>query len=746
MRKLLLEGGVAGHLSHLYDNRQLTANKMLKILSLASQGELVGTEKTDGFNIYLGFKEGEPRYARNKGDMRAGGRRMEDLVNREFAGGQQVKDVYLKAFGAFGDFVNKLPPATQAQIFGEDGSIFYNTEIQGPGANNVVTYDANVVSIHHGGHKRYDAETDTVEVVDAEQNAKILDRAIDSIEQDASGQDFSVKRTAMLKLRKLTSDADYRIVKAKIEKAGFTGNMTIDEYLEMKILPRVKDMMPHLNPEVHKMMVDYILERRGEDGSKTKLNNIYKGFPLEQKRKIRKIVHKSEGVAGKLIKDAIWPLESAIHDFAVELLRGLESAYILDNHKEVSRLRREVGSAVRAIQSYSGEGAEEARNVLAQQLQKIKHLDNIDSAVEGFVFIYDDQMYKFTGNFAPVNQILGLFKYGRGSVPAIKRSEKPQELDEVEAVTEAGPERTVAILPGAFKPPHKGHFDMALHYAGIADVVYVYISRIPRGAIDFETSRLIWNTYKNASKNPNASKIEVIGKPSGNASPVGAAYEFVGNKDSDPMLAQPGDLVILAASSKPDDKGVADFMRFKGGGQYFGHGVLGGEADPATGIPIPTLKNHFKITSDEPLSARNLRSAIEKNDADTIRRYLPEDVITNDQALASIFDILDVSLNSTAPLEELLLRLVEEQLPPEVFAKAKKIEKEGKPKDQALAIAASMKKRGKLKKEEDELDETSVAGAVVGTPGPFKKTRRRKLNREQLIQKVADYLLTRSHT
>ena len=55
MRKLLLEGGVAGHLSHLYDNRQLTANRMLKILSMASNGELIGTEKTDGFNIYLGF-------------------------------------------------------------------------------------------------------------------------------------------------------------------------------------------------------------------------------------------------------------------------------------------------------------------------------------------------------------------------------------------------------------------------------------------------------------------------------------------------------------------------------------------------------------------------------------------------------------------------------------------------------------------------------------------------------------------
>lgn len=48
-------GGVAGHLSHLYDNRDLTFNEMKKILSLASSGDLIGTEKTDGYNIYLGF-------------------------------------------------------------------------------------------------------------------------------------------------------------------------------------------------------------------------------------------------------------------------------------------------------------------------------------------------------------------------------------------------------------------------------------------------------------------------------------------------------------------------------------------------------------------------------------------------------------------------------------------------------------------------------------------------------------------
>ena len=57
-----------------------------------------------------------------------------------------------------------------------------------------------------------------------------------------------------------------------------------------------------------------------------------------------------------------------------------------------------------------------AHEILAKQLKKIKHLDNITSVAEGFVFEYDGQLYKFTGNFAPVNQILGLFRFGRRGV------------------------------------------------------------------------------------------------------------------------------------------------------------------------------------------------------------------------------------------------------------------------------------------------------------------------------------------
>ena len=43
-----------------------------------------------------------------------------------------------------------------------------------------------------------------------------------------------------------------------------------------------------------------------------------------------------------------------------------------------------------------------AHQILSKQLQKIKNLDNITSVAEGFVFEYDGQLYKFTGNFAPI--------------------------------------------------------------------------------------------------------------------------------------------------------------------------------------------------------------------------------------------------------------------------------------------------------------------------------------------------------
>ena len=195
-RHLLLEGGVAGHLMHLYDNPDLSYSDMEEILTAAAQGELVGTEKTDGYNIYLSYVDGEARYARNKGDMRKAGSNTDDLSARVFQGGDQVKRIYQASFRAFEKAVEALTPEEQSFLFGDETPIFLNTEIQGPGASNVVSYDANVLSIHSSGHKQYVAAEDVVVNADdatVQQISQTLDAVLDRFEEATADEPFSVR-------------------------------------------------------------------------------------------------------------------------------------------------------------------------------------------------------------------------------------------------------------------------------------------------------------------------------------------------------------------------------------------------------------------------------------------------------------------------------------------------------------------------------------------------------------------------
>ena len=43
-----------------------------------------------------------------------------------------------------------------------------------------------------------------------------------------------------------------------------------------------------------------------------------------------------------LLKQAIQPVENIVHDFSVEILRGLESVFIVDSGKEIARQREEL--------------------------------------------------------------------------------------------------------------------------------------------------------------------------------------------------------------------------------------------------------------------------------------------------------------------------------------------------------------------------------------------------------------------
>lgn len=161
--------------------------------------------------------------------------------------------------------------------------------------------------------------------------------------------------------------------------------------------------------------------------------------------------------------------------------------------------------------------------------------------------------------------------------------------------------RTLAIVPGAFKPPHLGHLSMVKQYASEADEVIVLISsplKASRGIggnpITAQQSKEIWEMLL-ADQGLSNVRVEISPKPS----PISATYEYVGEEG--PL--EPGTRLVLGASQKG-----GDFKRWRGASKYVKPGIE--LLPPAETAVVPANR-----PSGEPYSATDARKMLEQGES-----------------------------------------------------------------------------------------------------------------------------------
>ena len=508
-------GGVAGHMSHLSDNGEMKFSEMKDVFSKASSGELIGTEKTDGVNLFISYSvpTGTARAARNKSNIKSGGMTAAELAAK-FEGRGALADAFNNAFYVFEKAVSSLPQEQQISIFGPDANVYYNAEVMSPGSNNIIDYDKRTLLIHQVGHAEFDKTTGNVSGTDVEANVKALKASIEDMQRATAEDDFSVEINSIRKLQGLSDDVALKNAVSRLSKlvssSGLSADSTINDYIVSKVAPIVMDALPDSPIENKRELVKRVMGVKGAS-----LAKVTKGISAEDKTAARELVKNSK----QTMKKILFPLEDIVHDFAVEMLKGLNSAFVLDNQEETGRIRNNVAKAISAIEN---SGNEEAMSILKQNMQKLKDIEKVSTAAEGFVFDYNGRTYKFTGNFAPVNQILGLFKFGRGNVPPLQSNE----------LTEASRPLTVAIVPGGFKPPHAGHYLAAEWFFGQgADEVHVLIGRKNRVGncdeqtvdIDENQSLALWSLYAKENGTEDKFKISIAAS----STPVRETYEML---------------------------------------------------------------------------------------------------------------------------------------------------------------------------------------------------------------------------
>jgi hypothetical protein len=605
------------HMSHIYENPNLTFSEIKDIFIRASEGKLEGTEKTDGQNMLVSYSvvDKEAKAARNN-SMLSGmySVKGEGKVRQHAPGGvnaagwaekwadhpsKSVRAAFVEAFEIFENAARSLTPDEQEEVFGDGVNylVFYNCEVQDPRNMNTIRYDKKTLTVHRVGHLYVDMEDGSVKDVDVTRNALSLQNSLRTMQKSLENTEFALEINAIRQLKALSDKKPLKnalsALESVIDKEGISDSQTVGDYTISRLLSVIRPYA-ELPEDKEKMLLKKILGHKG-----LSINLVKKDLSPEQKEIVTKLYKDSRS----LLNNAIRPLENVIHDFAVEMLKGLESAFVLDQKEEIKRLRGEVAQKRKEIET---SGDQTKIDLLLRHFEKIKDLENISSAAEGFVFDYNGMTYKFTGNFAPINQILGIGKYDRGP------STQPPVGESTLMLQEEPVGRVVALIPGKFKPPHRGHLNMVKHYAGIADVVKVLVSPLPAHSggkaveIDAEDSIAIWNVYIRDSGLVN---VEVMRSPKN--SPVGASFDFVANEEDRPEWAQPGDSIILGASTKGGDE-----SRFAGDVQkYAREGVE--VLDP--------MEYVFAPPEEAPFNASDVRNALEAEEE--IIRFIPDECI-----------------------------------------------------------------------------------------------------------------------
>ena len=578
-------GAISGHLNHLYDNLGLSFGKMKEIFSKAYSGELQVSEKVDGQNLFLSYSplRKEPIVAINKTELRRGGMSINDLAAK-YEKKPFIQEVFLDALEFWERAVNLFPEEHKETLFGEDGTKFYSAEILDPRSANVVNYGAQIIIIHPWNH--VELLNDKVLPLDVDEYADVLRNAVSKV--TPGDTEYSLKQSLVTNLKDLSDEGvkDRAIsgIDSFIAENGLSNNHSIGDYL----IQSFGYSLPESYPD--DVRDGLIMKALGEKGYR--INNILKPLEPEQKVEAKAWLDASK----KLKKELIFPLEKIVHDFTVGVLQGMRSLYMLDNDGETEKLKAEVDLAIKAINKSDNP---HAMAILDRQLKKLGSVDNITTASEGFVFEFEGELFKFTGNFAPINQILGLFKFGRGKkIPPMKNL-----LQENLKLASR-----LAVFPGGFKPPHQGHYNVAKYLLRYADKLLVYISPKARdNNFSAKQSKSIWDIFVG-----NDSDIEVEIAPT--ASPVKAVYDLIEVMGSNQTL-------ILGIGEKDAETGDHRYKRTQGWAD---------KKTPGLQVQTITVPNTLDF-NETAVSSTSMREFVAKDQPENFMRNLPDHLSPSDK-------------------------------------------------------------------------------------------------------------------
>lgn len=414
---LLTEGGAAGHLLHPFEDLSMTFGDIKDIIEASFAGKLQLkaegpiTEKVDGQNLFASVVDGKVKFARNKTQLKNRGQAamsISDMASK-WKNVPQVAAAFTDAAKSLKASLGKLPKSTQEEIFG-NGERWVNFEVISHKNPNVINYDKDVIIFHD--IKIVDKNGNVVS--SASKDAQKLFSIFSSAERDGK-VNMQIQPPKIVKAEK-DLNKNFAGDKSKLlsdlnrvmSKQGMKNSNTLGDYLTViwkKEIEKLEDK--------HTVTIK-------EPVKKKMLNRLVFG---DKSYRLTQLPHDVQDAAfvddfKKMDKEAaaknkihLQPIENVVLKFGVLLLKNIDTFIAASPNKSVEKLRSDINKKIAQISS--SKNVEDVAK-MTSLLQKIDAIGGFDNLVptEGIVFRYKNKLYKLTGLFAPVNQLMGIGRFG----------------------------------------------------------------------------------------------------------------------------------------------------------------------------------------------------------------------------------------------------------------------------------------------------------------------------------------------
>ena len=402
---LLLEGGAYGHMNHPFDiSMNLTFGDLKQIVVRALNGDLeLAREKTDGQALAISWVNGRLVAARNKSHLKnkGAGAMSAGEVAKNFAGRGELTNAYTYAMKDLSAAVSALSDAQKKKIF-KDGACFMNLEVIYPKNANVIPYGQNLLVFH--GTFEYDINGEVIG--ENQQTASILAGMIKQVNKHVQDT-YTIQGPPMQSLPKSeelsNKQGKYISMISKLQSEyGLSDSDGVADYHQAYWANLIDKNAKSLDAQQKIGLV-----KRWAFGDK--------GFRLAD-IKDTKIKAWADNIdkkdQAKISKENIMKFEEIFLGVGADVLAFMQSVLTANPSDATKKMRAELGSAIKSLKA-TGTAAQ--LDKLKIELQRLNSLGGFDKIVpnEGLVFVYNGNTYKLTGAFAPLNQILGIFKFSR---------------------------------------------------------------------------------------------------------------------------------------------------------------------------------------------------------------------------------------------------------------------------------------------------------------------------------------------